>query len=167
MVGDAVLGKIIRADLLRAVTVLDLPAALGGDLLVLLGLLHFVQPGAEHAQGLGLVLDLRLFVLLGNHQIGGQVRDAHSRVRGIDRLPARAGRTEGVNADVFRVYLDVNLVGLGQHRNRRRGGVDAALLLGFGHALYAVHAAFVFQLGIDLLPLDGRHDYFEAAKRRG
>ena len=46
-----------------------------------------------------------------------------------------------------RVELDlhVDLVGLREHRNRRRAGVDAALALGLGYALHAVRATLVLQ----------------------
>src|SRR2546425_2029181 len=61
----------------RLVAGLDLPAALRGNLLVLFLLLHLIEPRAEHAHGLRLVLDLGLLILLGNHQAGGQVRYPH------------------------------------------------------------------------------------------
>ena len=44
-----------------------------------------------------------------------------------------------------------------------RGGVHAALLFGHGHALHAMHAAFVLQLGVDLGAADQRDDFLEPA----
>ena len=45
----------------------------------------------------------------------------------------------------FGVDLDVDLLGLGRDEHTGGGGVDAALGLGRGHALHAVHAALVLQ----------------------
>ena len=73
------------------------------------------------------------------------MRDAHSRIRRIHRLSARARRAEGVDAKVFGLDLDVHVFGFGQHGNRHRRSVYATLLLGRGHALHAMHAAFVLQ----------------------
>ena len=42
---------------------------------------------------------------------------------------------------ILLVDLDVDLLGLGQDRDRGRRGVDAPRGLGLGHALHAVHAA--------------------------
>ena len=39
------------------------------------------------------------------------------------------------------LILHVHVLGLGHHRHRDGGGVDAALRLGGRHALHAVHAA--------------------------
>ena len=139
----AVLGEIVSANFLRAVARLDLPAALGGHCLMLLLLLHFIESRAQHAHGLGAIFDLRFLVLLRNHQPAGNVCDAHRRIRGVHRLPARSGRTERVDAQVFRLDLDVDVVRLRKHRHRRGGGVNAALLLGGGHPLHAMHAALV------------------------
>jgi hypothetical protein len=63
--------------------------------------------------------------------------------------------------------LEVDLFGLGQHRDRRRGGVDAALGLGRGHALHAVAAGLEAQLAPHALALDGEDHLLEAADLRG
>src|SRR2546428_2767866 len=47
------------------------------------------------------------------------------RSRRVHRLPARARRTKRVNAQIFRLDLDVNFVRFRQHGNRGRGGMDA------------------------------------------
>src|SRR5438067_4874827 len=76
-----------RSTLFPYTTLFRSAAAFRGDLLVLLLLLQFVKPGAKHAHSLGAILDLRFLVLLGHHQAGGQVRDAHGRIR--DRKSTR------------------------------------------------------------------------------
>ncbi len=79
-------------------------------------------------------------------------------------LAAGAGGTGGVDPDVLRLDLDVDLLGLGQHRDGRRRGVDAAARLGCRDALDAVDAGFELQprehataahLGDDLLEAAG------------
>ncbi|KIU01434.1 hypothetical protein QU38_01650, partial [Staphylococcus aureus] len=59
--------------------------------------------------------------------------------------------------------VDVDVLDLGQHGDCRRRGVDAALCLGAGHALHAVHAGFELQLGEGAAPLDLGDDFLEAA----
>src|SRR5262249_77235 len=63
---------------------------------------------------------------------------------------------ECVDADVFRIYLHVDLLGFGKDGHRDRRGVDAPAGLGLRHALHAVHARLVFQTRIDLVALDDR-----------
>ena len=59
----------------------------------------------------------------------------------IDGLPARTGGAVDVDLEVIRIDLDVNVFGLGQHRDRRGRGVSASLRLGLRDALHAVRAA--------------------------
>ena len=44
--------------------------------------------------------------------------------------------------------------------------MHAPLRFRFGHALHAVHAALVFEFGIDALSRYGKHDFFHAAQFR-
>ena len=93
MIGDAVLREVVGADLLAAVAGAHHAAALGAERRLLLFELHLIEPRTQHALGLGAVLDLRFFVLAGDHQAGGQVGEAHRRVSGVHRLAARARRS--------------------------------------------------------------------------
>ena len=81
----------------------------------------------------------------------GQVGDAHRGVGGVDALPAGPGRAEDVDAQVVRVDLHLDVLGLREHEHAGRGRVDAALRLGHRHALHAVDAALVLQPGPDAL----------------
>src|SRR2546427_444205 len=76
------------------------------------------------------------------------------------------GGAEGIDAQVFRFDFDVDFVGFGENRDGRGRGVNAALRFRGGNALDAVHAAFVLQFGINLLPLNRGDDFLEAAERR-
>ena len=60
---------------------------------------------------------------------------------------------------------DVDLLRLGQHRDRRGRGVDAAGRLGIGHALHPMHARFEFQLGKRAAAADLGDDFLVAAHR--
>ena len=89
--------------------------------------------------------------------------DAHRRIGGVDVLAAGAGGAHRIDADVFGRDVDVDLLGLRQHGDGRRRGVDAAAGLGRRHALHAVHAGFELQLREDALARDGRDDFLVAA----
>ena len=88
----------------------------------------------------------------------------HSAVGGVDALAAGAGGAEGVDAHVAHVQFHVELLGLGEHHHAGGGGVDAALGLGGGDALYAVHAAFVLQQTVGAVAGDGEGDVLVAAR---
>ncbi len=87
-----------------------------------------VQAGAQHAHAFFAILDLRFFVLAADHGVGRQVRDAHGGVGRVDRLAARTGGTERIDAQVLGFDLDVHFFGFRQHRHRDGGSVHAALL---------------------------------------
>ena len=63
--------------------------------------------------------------------------------------------------------LDLHLVRLGQHGHRGGRGVDAALLLGLGHALDAMAAALVAQVLKDVVAGDAEDDFLVAALLAG
>ena len=79
-------------------------------------------------------------------------------------LAASAAGPHGVDADIRIPDFDVDLLGLGQHGDRGRRCVDAALVLGLGHALHAMHARFEFHPREHALTRDARHDFLIAAR---
>jgi hypothetical protein len=113
VIGEAVLGEVVGADLFAAVAGADLLLAFFGLKLVNALGFHFVEARTQDSHGLFAVLDLRFFVLATDHGVGGQVGDADGRVGGVDRLTAGAGAAEGVDAEVLGFDLDVDLFGLG------------------------------------------------------
>ena len=125
--------------------------------------LLLVDARAQHLHGEAAVLVLRL---LGrdDDDAGRQMRHAHGRVGLVDVLAAGAARAHGVDADVLRPDLDVDLLGLGQHRDRRRRGVDAPARLGRRNALHAVHAGFELQAREHALAGDRGDDLLVAAE---
>ena len=74
-----------------------------------------------------------------------------------------------VDAQVALVDLHFHLVGLRQHGHGGRGGVDAPLGLGLGHALDAVHAGLELHDRVHMIALHLELDLLEAAglRRRG
>ena len=145
----------------------NLAGALGTQLCLLALKLHLVQAGAQHLHADLAVLDLRALLLGLHHGVGGQMGDAHRRVGGVNALTAGAGSAVGVDAQVGLVDLNVDLLRLGQHGNGSSRGLDAALALGLGNALNAVHAGLVLHNGIDLVALDLELDALEAASLAG
>ena len=77
--------------------------------------------------------------------------------------PPGSARTEGVDAKILGLDLNVDFVGFRQHGDRRRGRVNPAAGFGGRHALHAMHAAFVLQPAVDALTLDVDDHFLEAA----
>ena len=97
------------------------------ELLLLLHLLaHFVliKARAQHLPGFIAVAVLRTVVLALHHDAGGDVREAHGRVRFVDVLAARSAGAKGVGAHIGRVDVDLDrVVNLRVHKERRKTGV--------------------------------------------
>src|SRR5260370_29672365 len=162
VITDAVLRIIVRPNFLGAVTSFDLSPALGSDSGLLLLHFHFIETSTKNTHGLGAILDLRFFVLLRDDEAAGKMGDAHRRVGGVDGLSALPGRAERVDAQILGFNLDVDFVRFREYRDGSGGGVDSTLRFGCRHALHAVAATFVFQLGVDLVALDRGNDVFKA-----
>src|SRR4051794_2154128 len=154
VVGDAPLGEVVGADLLRPLARPHLRGAGGGLLGPALGLRALVEPRAQHAHRLLAILELRLLVLHGDDDARRLVRDPHRRVRRVHRLPAGAGRAVDVDLEVVGVELHVDLLGLGQHRDGRRRGVDPALRLRLGDPLHTMRAALPLEDRVRAVALD-------------
>src|SRR2546426_10155253 len=65
------------------------------------------------------VLELALLVLALDHEVRGQVGDAHGAVGRVDALAARPLRAEHVDPEVLFFDLHVDLLRLGEHRHGR------------------------------------------------
>src|SRR5579872_4444974 len=143
MVRHAVLWEVISADLFASITGTDHLLAFFGEGFLLLLHFHLVQTRTQHAHAFFAVLDLRFLILTTHHGIGGEVRNAHGRIRRVHRLAAWPRRAERIDAKIFGFDLDVYLFRLGQNRDRHRRRVNAPLLLGCRHSLHAMHATFV------------------------
>ncbi|VXB95231.1 hypothetical protein BREVUG8_70089 [Brevundimonas sp. G8] len=162
VIADPALRIVVGADPFRPVARSDLGLARIGPGQVLGLALHVVQ---AHAQVLHRLVSVDVLGLLrrGHHDAGGQVGDAHGGIGRIDVLTARAGGAEGVDADVLVVDFDLDVLDLGQDRDRRRRGVDAPLRLGRRHALHPVDAALELQPAEHAVAGDRGDDFLVAA----
>ena len=79
-------------------------------------------------------------------------------------LAAGALGAEHVDAQILVVDLDVDFLGLGQHRDRGRRGVDAPARFGLRHALHAVHARFELEPREHVAAGDRGHRLLDAAE---
>src|SRR5258705_4704873 len=166
LVGEAVLREVVRAHLLGPLAATDLRAACGARLELASLLLAREEARAQDGHRLCLVLELRPLVLAGHDLPGRDVRDPYRGVGRVHSLPALATRAVYVDLEIALWDLDVDLLGLRKHRDRRGRRMDAPLRLGRGHALHAVHARFELQLAVRALARDPEDDLFEAALLR-
>ncbi len=65
------------------------------------------------------------------------------------------GGAEEVFADIGRIELDIELTGFREHGHGSGRCLDAALGFRLGHALYAVHAGFVFHHAVYAVEVPG------------
>ena len=98
VIGDAILGKIIGADFLTAVTSADERFAGLGGIFLLLFLLLFKETGAEDIHSLDAILLLGAFVLHGDDDAGREMGDADGRVGSVDSLATMPARTIDIDA---------------------------------------------------------------------
>jgi hypothetical protein len=160
------LREIVGPDLLAPLPRPDLGAPVLGDLGLLFPLGDIHEPGPEDPEGFLLVPVLGLLVLAGNDEAGRLVGDPDGGVIPVDVLPARTRGPEGIDLEVLRVELDVDLIGFGQDGDRGRGSMDATGSFRLGNALDPVDAAFVFQPGPDALASDAHHGLLDPSDRR-
>src|SRR5262245_53262096 len=164
VVGRAVLREVVGADLRAAVAAADHALARRRALRVDLALEVVEEARREDLPRAGAVLVLALLVLHVDADAGRQVREADRALGLVHLLAAGAARAHLVLAHVLvPVDLDVDLLRLGQHGDGRGRRVDAALRLGLGHALHAVHAALEPQEVVRAVARHLRHDLLEAA----
>ncbi len=163
MIGDAALRKIIGADAFGTIPAPHQPAPLRRARGIQLLALHVEQAGAQHLHRAGAISVLRALVLNENHDAARKVGDAHGGLGLVHVLAAGAAGTHGVDLKIVVVDLDVDLTGLGKHRDGRCRSVNAARTLGRGYALDAVHAGFELELGVGALAANGSDDLLEPA----
>src|SRR5215468_10831716 len=163
VIGYPALREVVGADPLAPLSRAHLAPAISGDGRRLLLLRALEEARLEHAHGFRSVLDLRAFVLAGDHEAGGDVGDAHRGVGGVDSLPARARGAIDVDADVPLLDLDVHVLRLGEHGHRDGGSVDPAARLRGWHALHAMHPALELEPAPSAAALYEENDLLEAA----
>src|SRR6185437_1718027 len=86
----------------------------------------FIQFRAHHLHRAVLVLVLRALVLATSHQPRRNVRDAHRRVSRVHMLAAFAAAPVGIDAQVFRLDLDVDrVVDLRAYKHAGKAGMPS------------------------------------------
>lgn len=91
VIGDAILGEVVGANLFTAVTGADLGSSRVAEFFFLPSFFGFEEAGAQNSEGFVFVLVLGLFVLAGDDKAGWNVCDADGALGGIDGLPAGTG----------------------------------------------------------------------------
>ena len=111
VIADPALAEIVGADALRAVTRADLVAARLRTRIIDALTLQIVKPGLQHRQGQPPILMLRL-LHRHHHHAGWQMGNAHSRFSFVDVLTARARCPHHVDAQVLRLDVELDILGL-------------------------------------------------------
>ena len=160
------LRKIIGTDALTAVTGTHLAPAIRRNcmFLCLTGLVKHTGP--QHLHRLFLILELGFLILALHHDARRQMRDADSRLRTVDVLSARTGCTVGVDAQIIRIDLDLNILDLRQHCYRNRRRMDTPARLRDRHPLNPMRTALVFQLAVRAKASYHERDFLETANLR-
>src|SRR6185295_7276470 len=101
------------------------------------------------------VLDLRALLLAGHRDVGGQMRDAHRRVGGVDVLAAGTRSTIGVDTAVALLDVDLDvLVDHGIDPHAGKGGMAARVAVVGRDAHQSVYARFSLEPAVSVLALD-------------
>src|SRR5205807_3072644 len=128
-------------------------------------LFGIIKACAQNGHRLGAIAMLRAVVLHADDNAGRQVGDADRRFGLVDVLAAGALRAHGLDPEIGLLDVDVDILDLGQYRNRRRRRVNAPGALGVGNALYPMYAGLEFQSRERAAAFDRSNDLLEAASR--
>ena len=79
-------------------------------------------------------------------------------------LSAGAGCPVNIDAKIALVHIDIDLLGLRQHRDRYCRGMNTSLAFRRRHALHPMNAGFVFQAGKDVTASDFRDAFLHTAE---
>ena len=116
---------------------------------------QLVEPGLELFHRLGAILVLASLVLALHHDVGRDVGDPDRAVGGVDVLPARAARAEGVDAKLAFVDFDVNfVVDFGINPDAREAGVAARRAVVGRNPHQPVDPALDLEIAVGVLALD-------------
>src|SRR3989338_7967263 len=128
---------------------------------LLLFQLKLVQPGAQDLHRHRLVFVLGALVLAGNHNIRGQMGDAHGRVGLVDTLPAGATGAVRVYAQLRLVdlYFD-GLVDFRIDKDRGEGGMTARIGIEGRNTHQAVNTGLGLEIAVGIIAFYGKSDAF-------
>src|SRR5579871_63272 len=166
VIGYAVLRKVVRADLFAAIAAANHGLAFFCQGLLLLFHFDFVETRAQDAHGLFTILDLRLLVLAAYDRVRRQVRDSYCRVGGIHRLATRSRGTKRIDPNIFKLDLDVYILGFRKHRHGNGRGMYTTLLLGLRHTLNSMDTALILHARKDAFTFDDGNDFLKSTHSR-
>ncbi len=166
VVSQSILREVVRADLLTAVTRLDLRLARGSYLLLLFLQLDVVQFCPQNLHSLLAVLKLGALSGACNRNTGWLMCHSHRSIVFLHVLATGATGAKGVEVQVRGVYMQVYVLEFRQHCNGGCGGVDTALRFGFRHPLDSMHSALVAESAERPSTLEGEDDFLVAAHIR-
>ena len=101
--------------------------------------LDLVQARPQNGHGAQFVLQLRAFILDGNHHTGRQVGDSYGSGILLDILTARTGRAKNINFHIGLGDFHIHIFHFGQYGHGGSGGVNSTRRLGRRDSLDAVH----------------------------
>lgn len=166
VVSHAVLREVIGADALVAHAAADLRAALARDRTLHALALSLVELAREHRHTLGAVLELGALLLTRNNDARRLMDEAHGRARLVDVLATCTGSAVDLHFDILGPEVDVDLLHLRQHRDRRGRGVHAPAGFGLRHALDAVDAGFELEARVRAIAADDKVSFLNTAQLR-
>jgi anaerobic selenocysteine-containing dehydrogenase len=115
----------------------------------------FVQAGFEHLHRGSFVLVLAAVVLALYDDAGGFMRDPNGRLGFVDVLPAGPRSAVGVDADIFVLDDDIDVVvDFGGDHDGSKGGVPFGVGVERADAYQAVDAVFDLEIAVGVLPFD-------------
>lgn len=158
VVGEPVLGEVVRADFFAPIAGADLTFSEFTTLFSEPLLLGLVQFGAQDSHGLELVLLLAALVLAGDDNPAGSVNDADGGFVLLHVLATGTAAAKCGDFEIFLVDFKVAFLGFGQNGDGDGAGVDTALRLGCGDALDAVDAALVLEAAVGSAAVNFEHD---------
>ena len=159
MVGNASLRIVVGADTLAAVAGAYLTFAVLGSSGTLLLLRLF-----QNTRTFLTVLQLRFFILALCHNACRNMGNTNCRFGFVYVLAAGTACTIGIDTQVCRVNLYINLFSLRQYSHGNGRGVYASLRFGFRHTLYTMYAAFEFHAAVNAVTADLENDLLKAAQ---
>ena len=88
MIGNAALREVVGADALAPIPRTDHAPSILFARLGVLSIVKIIHAGTQHFKRAFFVFELRTFVLTGDHDPRGKMRDTHRRRDLVDVLPA-------------------------------------------------------------------------------
>ena len=117
MIGDSIVGVVVGANALAAVTRSDQRLTLIGSVLVNLALLKVVDSRFQNPQRFGEILVLAFFILNGDDDPSLMMRQSNGRISLVNLLATGTAGAIIVSPIVIGLDVDLDILRFRQHRN--------------------------------------------------